>query len=392
MGTHYDLRQVPPDELLAELKRLLAADCQRTAELLAHLAEVDARKLYLEHASSSMFSYCVDRLHMAEPTAYKRIAAGRMARRFPVLFEMVASGQLHLTAVTLLAPHLTEDNHRELLEAAVHKSKREIQRLLAARFPRPDVPTDVRKVPERHVTATPSSSPSPTPPAPAPPAPTQPPPSMAASARPASTPTAAPSRPFALTSPQPPPPQVSPLSQDRYYLKLTISAAVHDKLFEAQALLRHAIPSGDLDAVLGRALDLLLRDLRRGKFAQTSAPRPGATPPQEGSRHIPNEVKRQVVARDGCQCTFVDPSGHRCQERSLLEFHHLLPFARGGESVAENLTLRCRGHQAYAAAKDYGEQWMKRKVAAVTDARAGAGLQALGEESLRRKIAAAGDG
>src|SRR3990172_721222 len=137
MATSYDLCGLPPDVLLAHLRTLAARDHQLTADLVAHLAEVDARRLYLDEACSSMFTYCVERLHMSEPTAYKRIEAARAARRFPVIFARIAAGELHLAAVTLLAPRLTEDNHLELLAAAAHRSKREVERLLAARFPRP---------------------------------------------------------------------------------------------------------------------------------------------------------------------------------------------------------------------------------------------------------------
>jgi hypothetical protein len=370
MGPRYDLRDLPPDQLLTDLACLLARDCQQTADLLAHLAEVDARKLYLDQAASSMFTYCVDRLHMPEPTAYKRIEAGRLARRFPVVFDLVADGRIHLTALALLAPKLTEDNHRELLAAAVHKSKRQIERLLAARFPSQDVPPSCRKVPEPACPA-PAAAPS----APAPPSPVSapPPPAPLATQAPAiqtPAPVLAPARPFTLTPPEPPRPQVTPLSADRYCLKLTVSAAVHDKLFEAQALLRHAIPSGDLDLVLGRALDALLRDLRRGKFAETPSPRAAGTAPRPGSRHIPNEVKRQVAARDGHQCTFVDASGRRCEERGMLEFHHIEPFARGGASDAASITLRCRGHNLHAAAHDFGELFMRRQVEDAGRARA----------------------
>src|SRR6267154_6816978 len=77
-----------------------------TATVLADIAEVDHRRLYLPAAHASMYSYCVHVLHMSEDTAWKRIQAGRAARRFPDIFPMVADGRLHLTAVVLLAPHL----------------------------------------------------------------------------------------------------------------------------------------------------------------------------------------------------------------------------------------------------------------------------------------------
>src|SRR5262245_51349836 len=87
-----------------------------TAGVLAHLAEVDARKLYLPKACSSMHMYCIRVLGLSESAAFKRIAAARAARDFPVLFEAIASGRLHLSAVVLLAPHLTEENVVAVIE------------------------------------------------------------------------------------------------------------------------------------------------------------------------------------------------------------------------------------------------------------------------------------
>jgi hypothetical protein len=355
MANLYDLRDLPPDLLLTRLKALLARDHKLCADLLAHVAEVDARKLYLDQACSSMFVYCVERLHMSEPTAYKRIEAARVARRFPVIFDRVAAGDLGLTAVTLLAPKLTADNHLDLLAAAVHRSKRELERLLAARFPKPDVAPDLRKVPEpRSAAPVPVSSPptsSVSPPSPSPP-PT-----------PAMMPVPVPA-PLAFTlSPPGQVAEVKPLSADRYYLKVTLSATVHDKLLAAQSLLRHRIPSGDLDAVLGRALDALLSDLRRGKFGDTAAPRATVPPPKPGSRHVPSAVKREVAARDGNQCSFVAADGHRCQERGFLELDHTTLFCRGGASDAASMRILCAAHNRHAAAQELGESFMERKIA-----------------------------
>jgi hypothetical protein len=130
-------------ELLGSLDRVVRSNRAVTAELLAHLVEVESRRLYLDASCSSMFSYCTERLGLDEAAAYKRIAAARQARRFPVILDMVADGRLHVAGVCLLAGHLTHDNHRELLEASTGKSKRGIERLLADRQPKPDVPARI---------------------------------------------------------------------------------------------------------------------------------------------------------------------------------------------------------------------------------------------------------
>jgi len=104
------------DEALIEtLTHLLSKERTLSARLLVHLAEVDARGLYRQHAYSSMFDYCVRALHLSEAEAYLRIRAARLSRQFPRVLLMMASGELHLSAVKLLAPVLTEANCEQLL-------------------------------------------------------------------------------------------------------------------------------------------------------------------------------------------------------------------------------------------------------------------------------------
>lgn len=72
-----------------------------------------------------------------------------------------------------------------------------------------------------------------------------------------------------------------------------------------------------------------------------------------GSRHVPASVKRKVWTRDGGQCAFVGTNG-RCVERGFLEYHHVVPYAAGGQTTVENLELRCRAHNAYESELFFG--------------------------------------
>ena len=112
----YSLTHLADSTLLHELAVLVSQDRATTAALLAHLAEVDERKLYLRAAYSSMYMYCVRELHMSEDTAFKRIRAARAARQFPAIFTAVAEGRLNLNAVVLLAPHLTCETADQLMD------------------------------------------------------------------------------------------------------------------------------------------------------------------------------------------------------------------------------------------------------------------------------------
>src|SRR5262245_56955653 len=130
-------------DLLRELAALVAQDHEVTARLLAHIAEVDARGLYLPAGYPSMHAYCVEELHFSESAAFKLIHAARTARQFPGLLAAVAEGRLHLTAVRLLAAYLTPENADELVRAATHRRGSEIEQWLARRFPREELLPEV---------------------------------------------------------------------------------------------------------------------------------------------------------------------------------------------------------------------------------------------------------
>src|SRR5712671_1258977 len=142
----YLLSHLEDHVLLRDLATLVSQDRATTAALLAHLAEVEERKLYARAAYSSMHLYCVRELRMSEGAAFKRIRVARTARQFPSIFAALADGRLNMTGVVLLRSHLTQETADELLAAAAHKTNAEIELLLAQRFPRPDAPTLVQAI------------------------------------------------------------------------------------------------------------------------------------------------------------------------------------------------------------------------------------------------------
>ena len=318
------------EELVAAVKRLTERERVATADLIAILAEIDARRLYLGEGCSSLFSYCTHVLHLSEHAAYGRIEAARAARRHPVILDMLATGSVNLTSVCLLAPHLTEGNHLNVLDAARHKSKREVELLVASLRPQPPVPSIVRKLPDR------ASSPT----------------RAATTASPRLPDDAPVVCPAVRAEPPARPAVVAPLTSERYKVQFTVTRETHDKLRRAQDLLRHSIPNGDPAAIFDRALTLLLREVEKAKLAATIRRRASAQS-REGSRHVPAAVKRDVWERDGGQCAFVGTTG-RCQERGFLEYHHVVPFAAGGPATTENIQLRCRSHNEYEAELFFG--------------------------------------
>ena len=340
--------------LLVEVTRLIAIERHATVRLIAALAELDARRLYLGQGCSSLFTYCTQVLHLSEHAAYGRIEAARLARKFPVILERLTDGSVTLTSVGLLAPHLTTDNHMALLEAVRHKSKRDVEHIVAALSPQPDVPSRVRKLP----------SPNPQ--------------ELAI----VSVRSAEPQRPAPKSVvPQSVRPAVVPLAPERYKVQFTVARETYEKLRRVQDLLRHTIPSGDPSAVFDRALTLLLHDLERTKLAATSRPR-AARASKPASRRIPAALRREVWKRDGGRCAFVGTSG-RCSETGFLEFHHVVPYADGGEASVANIELRCRAHNAYEAEQHFGTLFVREGKAMFGRTRSGPSSPALAAGRLR---------
>jgi hypothetical protein len=147
------------DALLARTKTLAGRERDATAELIAHLAELETRSLHLAAGYGSMFAYCRDALSLSEHEAYNRIEAARAARRFPLVLERLAQGTVNLTTVRLLAPHLTPGNHVEVLESARGLRKPQVEELVARLMPRADVPASIRKLPAPKPAVAPGGAP-----------------------------------------------------------------------------------------------------------------------------------------------------------------------------------------------------------------------------------------
>ena len=143
----YSVSHLSDQTLLGNLTAVVARDRTTTASLLAHLAEVEVRQLFLTAGYPSMHAYCVEHLRLSEDAALKRIRAARVAREFPAIFAAVADGRLNLSAVILLKPYLREAKPDELLAAAAHKTRSEIEQLLAERFPSSEVLPMVHALP-----------------------------------------------------------------------------------------------------------------------------------------------------------------------------------------------------------------------------------------------------
>jgi hypothetical protein len=385
-------------ELLAATRSLAGRSNHLLAALLTHLGEVEARGIHRTCACSSLYTYCIYELRFSEDEAFRRVAAARVVRRFPAVWDAVAAGELHLTGLLMLGPHLTEENLTEVLLRAKHRTKKEIARLVRQLDPLPEVPPRIEPLgpaPARVVPSAPTWE------------------EFVGSLRPVrELPSGERPRDWtenandieAETAPLAEPQSYTllasaglpvPLSPERYRVQFTAGQEYVALVEEARALLSHSAPRTTLDEIQLRAMRALVVELKRQKYAVTARPQkprraaptraepvdagsstadleagaeretgsaqmsesePESEHPRRRGRHIPASVRRAVFARDEGRCTYADGSGRRCAETHRLEFHHLRAFAQGGEHTAANLALRCRPHNALAAEEDFGRE------------------------------------
>ena len=328
----YALEDVSDADLLTATRGLVGRSNQLLAALLAHLAEVEARGIHRERACASLYTYCIYELRFSEDEALRRVSAARLARRFPAVLNAVTAGELHLTGLLLLGPHLTEQNLTEVLARAKHRTKKEILRLVRQLDPLPRVPSRIEPLGpvttadsqlSKHARAmgleplqhpvralTPGDRPRDW---------------MlhqdAATDLATDAIVGAEQQPFALAEEREPP--------QRYGIQFEAAQEYVELLDEAQALLSHAAPDLSLSDLHLRALQSFVAELKRKKCAVVDRPRSAPAPRQRG-RHVPACVRRDVYQRDQARCTYVDDGGRRCREKHRLELHHIEPFADGG--------------------------------------------------------------
>ena len=341
MSNQYRLVGLGNSELLAGLSELAQQSNVLTAQLLAHLVELEERKLHLQLGFSSLFAYCVEVLRMSEGAAGRRVTAARLCRRFPEVFERVASGDLHLCALCALAPHLNPENANELFDVCQGKTRRQVEELLAVRFPRADVREQIRRLPVR---AQPGAAAPQTLPAAQlvspPPAPQVSVISQNSVPNPVSNPVPTPAA-ARVGDARRRARELEPLSRDRFGVHFTADAELRELLERARALASHRLPNGDLAGLIKLMAASFVRQEEKRRFglgvrprrakvetetaraAEANAPpgevsvssvspAPEATAREAGGeaagergRHLPAAVRREIHSRDRGQCAFV---------------------------------------------------------------------------------------
>jgi hypothetical protein len=313
------------NELLGMMKRIAVAERTLTIYALAHLGEIQRRKLYEAAGFHTMFAYCVGELHYSEANAYRRLQAVQAARKFPEILTLITDGSLTVCALSIIAKHLTQENSGRLLKQIEGKSVRAVERLAATIAPLPDTRDSVRLLPSPATGGNASSvdawipatvgSPSSIPPTP---------------------------HPNFAASPQ----KIMPRSPERVQFSFTGSTELRRVIDRLRELLWHKYPAGRLEDILLEAGRTYL-SFKDPELLPPSKPKP---PRATETRVVPRWVRSMVYRRDEGRCVFTSAEGRRCAARQSLEYDHIRPWSRGGRSDdPKNIRLLCRAHNQQAA-------------------------------------------
>jgi len=316
------MKELNDKELVAALKKLKGRENQIIAELIRYLSEVDRRKLYLELGYPSLFAYCCKALKYSESAAYRRIAAARVYRENPEVYEKLVGGELTLCAVAELAKVISPKNKVELFSKVEGKSKQEVQSVVAE-YRAPETGSKrqesvrVRQVKRRPV------------------------PLLASQA-----------------------PRTEEPHAKSYTVTIELSEEEMAVVQEAQTILSTAKVR---ETLLQSARKVVQHHkslrVRREHRAANKGIVKESLPPVEAdngrSRYISADVRHAVEMRDGGRCSYVAPDGTKCCETKNLEFDHRVPYALGGKSDVENLRLLCRAHNKLAAEQVFGREMIQ---------------------------------
>jgi len=301
----------------------LVALCRRerllTVEVLKYLNEIERRQLYLQEGFSSMFSYCTEKLRYSESAANRRIRAARCLRDYPRVFEMLQSGELSLSTLSLVAGRLNESNCSELLNAVAGRSYQEVEAYLAKSQERTLVRESIKPIVVRKPTVVAKSS------------------DLFTN----------PTKSFCNRIGG----KVEALSvvEERFEVRFSVTKATRKKIEKVQTLLSNKLRGKcSLEATLDELLDNFIDKNCLQKKAERRA-KSEKLIPSSVSRYVPSELKERVYQRDKGCCTFMGKNGKRCGSSWQLQLDHIKPFAIGGKTEFENLRLVCAGHNRYLA-------------------------------------------
>ena len=405
-------RAVRFSEIDLRLRRLLGDERDVLVDFLLSLEEFDRGRGYEDLEYATLWDYCRRELGLLDCAIARRVQSMRILRRFPVAEAYLRDGRLCMTGIGMLEKALTAENHVEIFDRASRKTTREIVAIaVESNAPLPEKAV-LRKLPEaaKPVASLEFSTPE-----------------QDRSCLAGGSADAIPGAALAIESADSvatgvtktptttrPRQKVVQVSPRQYKITLVVGDAFKAKLDRVKKILSHSVPDGNLEALLSRALDLVLaKDDRRhaapipkktarhasrpnsaidaaGEVARKNpteaaalngsvndageaapaAPQVSSVDGEETRRpasaesrrrereYIPVDVRKALWARDEGKCCWELASGETCGSEFQVQPDHKIPVAFGGRSVLSNLRLLCRLHNLLAARRAFGEAFM----------------------------------
>jgi hypothetical protein len=304
-----------------DTKRLEQEEKRIGIEVIHHLREVDARKLFASLKYSSLFLYCTEELSYSEGGAQRRISTMRLLRDVPEYESKLKEGAVSVSTLSRVQSFLVQEKRRrkktysrdeklELLGKIEGTSSKQTERVLAIVSPQS------ARIEKTRV-----------------------------------------------------------LNEEETEIRFTVNREVMRKLERLKNLLGHKSKAQSYAGLVEELADLALKrldplgesSLKKSDLAKNAENSPSLPPMEMGkassekhTRYVPAQMKHLVWKRDQGRCTFVEPkTGRRCESRHALQLEHVRPFAMGGASSIENLTLHCVAHNQLAAIQAYGLEKMQ---------------------------------
>lgn len=333
------LERLSSAELDRSAEKLVVAEKTNIAKLIAHIAEMSARKAALELGYRNLFEYCVARLNLSEGAVPARIHVANVSCRFPQLLAALAENRISLTVASLLAAHVREDNVERLISDCAGKTRKETEEYLVALRPKPVFVPSIRR----------RASPPP--------------------ALPRSHSAPSPAEPSARPSPRP---MLQPARPEAFNFRFAAGRDFKDKFERLAEVLGVENAQRQMAAVFEKALDLALEQKdpkrkleRRRKRKEAKAHLVQTISESDApaaSRHVPLAVAERVHERGAYQCEYRAPDGRHCTARTGLQIDHGRPFGIFRSHDERFLRLLCPAHNRLAAERVYGAGFIQRKI------------------------------
>ena len=285
------------DQLLADLEQEFANERKASHNILLHLKEVGARRLYAKRGFPNLFAMLVGYFHQSESAARQRLKAIELMQDVPVVEERLVSGDLSLSTVAMAQRQILREEKLSNQKVSAAKKMEIVESITGKTMAQAEVELF------KHLPATASDP-----------------------------------RTFERR-----------VAADLTRLSLTLPDEVRDMLVR----LKEIWSETDYVEVIKRSLKLALEKVeptRKTQKIAVSVKRRGRV------TYYGRHLDQTLWLWAGSRCEYIDrKTGRRCEARHHLQREHRTPIALGGTNELSNMQLLCRSHNQLRARQAFGD-------------------------------------